>query len=107
MSGALSDPDGHAMVKQVRDYAAATFGAEAVVISARIEEEMIDLSPEDAAEFLGEIGVTDSGVSALIRAVYHLLGLRTYLTTGEKERNPRLDHHRRHQSPRRGRRHPW
>ena len=85
LSAALSDPDGHPMVKQVRDYAATTFGAEAVVISARIEEEMIDLSPEDAAEFLAEMGVTDSGVSALIRAVYHLLGLRTYLTTGEKE----------------------
>jgi len=82
---AVSNPDGHAMVKQVRDYAAATFGAESVVISARIEEELIDLSPEDTAEFLGEMGVTDSGVSALIRAVYHLLGLRTYLTTGEKE----------------------
>jgi ribosome-binding ATPase len=85
LGGAISDPDSHAMVKQVRDYAASTFGAESVVISARIEEEMIDLSPEDAAEFLGEMGVTDSGVSALIRSVYHLLGLRTYLTTGEKE----------------------
>jgi len=82
---AVSNPDGHAMVKQVRNYATTTFGAESVVISARIEEELIDLSPEDTAEFLGEMGVTDSGVSALIRAVYHLLGLRTYLTTGEKE----------------------
>lgn len=85
LGAAIADPDSHAMVKQVRDYAASTFGAEAVVISARIEEEMVDLSPGDAAEFLAEMGVKDSGVSALIRAVYHLLGLRTYLTTGEKE----------------------
>ncbi len=85
LGAAIADPDSHAMVKQVRDYAASTFGAEAVVISARIEEEMVDLSPEDAAEFLAEMGVKDSGVSALIRSVYHLLGLRTYLTTGEKE----------------------
>jgi len=85
LGAATADPDGHPMVKQVRDFAAAAFGAESVVISARIEEEMIDLSAEEAAEFLADMGVKDSGVSALIRAVYHLLGLRTYLTTGEKE----------------------
>jgi ribosome-binding ATPase YchF (GTP1/OBG family) len=73
------------MVKQVRNYAASTFGAEAIVISARIEEEMVDLEPEEAAEFLADMGVSDSGVSALIKSVYHLLGLQTYLTTGEKE----------------------
>ena len=85
LGDALENPDGHAMVKKVRDYAESTFGAEAIVISARIEEEMIDLEPEEAAEFLADMGVKDSGVSALIKAVYHLLGLRTYLTTGEKE----------------------
>ena len=42
-------------------------------------------SAEEAQEYLRDLGVTGSGVSALIRAVYHLLGLRTYLTTGEKE----------------------
>jgi len=46
---------------------------------------MIDLSSDDAAEYLAGIGAESSGVSNLIRAVYHLLGLRTYLTTGEKE----------------------
>jgi ribosome-binding ATPase YchF (GTP1/OBG family) len=40
---------------------------------------------EEADEFLKEMGVTDSGVSNLIRGVYHLLGLRTYLTTGVQE----------------------
>ncbi len=85
LADALENPDSHAEVAKVRAYAAEAHGAEAVVISARIEEEMIDLTPEEAAEFLADMGVKDSGVSALIRAVYHLLGLRTYLTTGEKE----------------------
>ena len=43
------------------------------------------VSDEEAREFLESLGVQDSGVSDLIRAVYHLLGLRTYLTTGVKE----------------------
>ncbi|MDF1660023.1 MAG: redox-regulated ATPase YchF [Verrucomicrobiales bacterium] len=85
LAEAQENPDGHAMVKKVRDYAASTFGAEAIVISARIEEEMVDLDPEEATEFLADMGIKDSGVSALIRGVYHLLGLRTYLTTGEQE----------------------
>jgi len=85
LAEAQENPDGHPMVKKVRDYAASTFGAESIVISARIEEEMIDLEPDEAAEFLADMGVKDSGVSALIKGVYHLLGLQTYLTTGEQE----------------------
>ncbi|MEO7933042.1 MAG: redox-regulated ATPase YchF [Chthoniobacterales bacterium] len=72
-------------VQAVRDYARAHFGTEAVVISAQIESELTDLSAEEATEFLKDLGVPESGVGSLIRAVYHLLGLRTYLTTGEKE----------------------
>lgn len=79
------NPDGHPMVAKVRQYAQEHHGAEAIVISARIEEEMCDLTPDEAAEFLADMGVTDSGVSSLIKGVYQLLGLRTYLTTGEKE----------------------
>ncbi|NNE92310.1 MAG: redox-regulated ATPase YchF [Verrucomicrobiales bacterium] len=85
LAAAQENPDGHEMVAKVRKYAAETHGAEAIVISARIEEEMIDLEPDEADEFLADMGVKDSGVSALIKSVYHLLGLRTYLTTGEKE----------------------
>src|SRR5207244_12058863 len=44
-----------------------------------------DLGENEAMEYLRGLGVEDSGVHALIRAVYHLLGLRTFLTTGEKE----------------------
>jgi ribosome-binding ATPase YchF (GTP1/OBG family) len=55
------------------------------VISAQIESELIDLEPEEATAFLKELGVEESGVGALIRATYHLLGLRTFFTAGEKE----------------------
>lgn len=72
-------------VRAVREYAAAHLASEAVVISAQIESELADLPAEEAREFLSGLGVTDSGVSLLIRAAYHLLGLRTYLTTGPKE----------------------
>ena len=72
-------------VDAVKAYAASHFATEAVVISAQIESELVDLSAEEAADYLQGIGVTSSGVSELIRAVYHLLGLRTYLTTGEQE----------------------
>ena len=44
-----------------------------------------DLGEEEAMEYLRGLGVEDSGTHAPIRAVYHLLGLRTFLTTGEKE----------------------
>ena len=72
-------------VRAVESYARSHFGSEAVVISAQIESELVDLSEAEAGEYLRDLGVESSGVSALIRAVYHLLGLRTYLTTGEKE----------------------
>src|SRR3954447_10416558 len=72
-------------VGAVQEYARNHFATEAVVISAQIESELVDLSEAEAQEYLRDLGVEGSGVSALIRAVYHLLGLRTYLTTGEKE----------------------
>ncbi|HEY2799442.1 MAG TPA: DUF933 domain-containing protein, partial [Chthoniobacterales bacterium] len=72
-------------VRAVEDYARHHFATEAIVISAQIESELVDLSDAEAQEYLRDLGVESSGVGALIRAVYHLLGLRTYLTTGEKE----------------------
>jgi len=75
----------YSAVKAVQDYAKSHFATEAVVISAQIESELVDLSEAEAQEYLRDLGVNESGVGALIRAVYHLLGLRTYLTTGEKE----------------------
>ena len=72
-------------VKAVQDYVRTHLATEAVVISAQIESELIDLPEEEAQEYLKDLGVEESGVGSLIRAVYHLLGLRTYLTTGEQE----------------------
>lgn len=72
-------------VKAVEEYARNHFATEAVVISAQIESELVDLSEEEARDYLRDLGVSGSGVRALIRAVYHLLGLRTFLTSGEKE----------------------
>ena len=72
-------------VNLVEDYARHHFATEAVVISAQIESELVDLKEQEALEYLRGLGVEDSGVHALIHAVYHLLGLRTFFTTGEKE----------------------
>ena len=81
----LATADTNPHVMKVRDYAKNHFACEAVVISAQIESDLIDLSAEEATAFLKELGVNESGVGALIRATYHLLGLRTYFTAGEKE----------------------
>ena len=72
-------------IRNVQDYAGQHFATEAVVISAQIESELVDLGENEAMEYLRDLGIEDSGVNVLIRAVYHLLGLRTFLTTGEKE----------------------
>ena len=81
----LATADQNAYVLKVREYVKTHLACEAVVISAQIESDLIDLSAEEAKDFLKELGVTESGVGVLIRATYHLLGLRTYFTAGEKE----------------------
>ena len=83
--GDLAGAEQNPFVTKVREYAAHHFACEAVVISAQIESDLIDLSEAEAKEFLRELGVNESGVGALIRATYHILGLRTYFTAGEKE----------------------
>ncbi len=85
LASATNDPDAHPLVGKVRAYAKESHNASAIVISANIESELTDLSPEEAGEYLSDLGVSDSGVSRLIKSVYDLLGLQTYLTTGEKE----------------------
>ncbi|MDZ4815368.1 MAG: redox-regulated ATPase YchF [Verrucomicrobiota bacterium] len=81
----LVQGDKNPYVQKVREYVKAHHDTEAVVISAQIEAELIDLSPEESTEFLKDLGVEESGVSALIRAAYKLLGLQTYFTLGPKE----------------------
>ena len=60
-------------------------GAAAVVISARIEEEVAQLAAGERAEFLGHLGLDEPGLDRLIRAGYALLGLITFFTAGPKE----------------------
>ncbi|MGR3485948.1 MAG: redox-regulated ATPase YchF [Paracoccaceae bacterium] len=75
---------GNAQSEKVAAMAAAQ-GAAHVVISARIEEEIAQLEPEEAEMFLGEMGLEEPGLDRLIRAGYDLLGLQTYFTVGPKE----------------------
>ena len=81
----LATADQNPYVQKVREYAKSHLACEAIVISAQIESDLVDLEPDDAKAFLADLGVKESGVGALIRATYHLLGLRTYFTAGEKE----------------------
>lgn len=81
----LASADSNPYVQKVRDYVKTHLACEAVVISAQIEAELIDLAPDEADAFLKDLGVSESGLGALIRSTYHLLGLRTYFTAGEKE----------------------
>ncbi len=75
---------GNALSAKVAEMAAAE-GNSHVVISARIEEELAQLEPEEAALFLSEMGLDEPGLDRLIRAGYALLGLQTYFTAGPKE----------------------
>jgi GTP-binding protein YchF len=64
---------------------AAAEGARAVIVSAAIEAEISQMPDADRAEFLGSLGLEDSGLDRIIRAGYALLGLITYFTCGPKE----------------------
>ena len=75
---------GNALSEQVFAKAAAE-GAEAVVVSAAIEAELVAMPAEDRGEFLAELGLDESGLSRVIRAGYKLLGLQTFFTAGPKE----------------------
>lgn len=59
--------------------------AEVVVLSARLEADLLALDEEDRAEYLGAHGLEESGINRLIRAGYRLLGLSTFFTASEKE----------------------
>jgi len=59
--------------------------AEAVFLDAKVESELIDLSPEEANELLASLGQEESGLDQLARIGFKTLGLQTYLTAGPKE----------------------
>jgi GTP-binding protein YchF len=75
---------GNALSAKVAELASRD-GAKTVVISARIESEIAMLAPEERAEFLETLGLTEPGLNRLIREAYALLGLQTYFTVGPKE----------------------
>ncbi len=71
-------------VQKVRELAAEQ-GSEVFVICAQIEQEIAELDDEEKAEFLEDLGLSESGLEKLIAASYHILGLQSYLTSGEDE----------------------
>lgn len=75
---------GNQHVEAVRELAAVD-GSDVVIISARIEEELAQLEPEEAQAFLADMGLEQPGLERLIRTGYHTLGLLTFFTAGEKE----------------------
>jgi len=75
---------GNALSSRVAEMAAEQGNAH-VIISARIEEEISQLEPDEALMFLEEMGLEEAGLDRLIRAGYELLHLETYFTVGPKE----------------------
>ena len=79
-----NDGADNAGVQAVREYAKET-GREVFAICAQIEEEISELDDEERQMFLDDLGLKESGLEKLIRASYHLLGLMSFLTSGEDE----------------------
>lgn len=77
--GVLSDAGRRA------ELAALVAPAQAVFLDAKVESELVDLSPDDAAELLASMGQDESGLDQLARIGFDTLGLQTYLTAGPKE----------------------
>lgn len=78
------DGAGNEYVKAVRDYAA-EYGSEVFAVCAQIEQEISELEEDERKMFLEDLGLSESGLDKLIRASYSLLGLISYLTSGEDE----------------------
>ena len=77
--------DNNPLLDRLKDFAKAHGNAPVVAICAKIEAELAEMSDEDRAEFLQELGQEEPGLNRLIRAGYQLLGLQTYFTAGVKE----------------------
>ena len=59
--------------------------AEAIFLDAKIESELVEMEPQEAREFLAEMGMDEPGLDHLARVAFNTLGLQTYLTAGPKE----------------------
>jgi GTP-binding protein YchF len=75
---------GSPLLERVREYAAAE-GAPVVPVCAALEAEIVELSDEEKAVFLEDLGLSEPGLNRVIRAAYELLGLQTFFTAGPKE----------------------
>ncbi|MGC3952962.1 MAG: redox-regulated ATPase YchF [Propionicimonas sp.] len=71
-----------ALIGQMRELVAP---AEAIFLDAKIESELIEMEPDEAREFLVEMGISEPGLDTLARVGYDTLGLQSYLTAGPKE----------------------
>lgn len=76
--------DGNQYVDKVREYALKE-KCEVITVSAKIEEELGELSSDERIEFLNDLGIKEAGLEKLITATYKLLGLATYFTAGTDE----------------------
>ena len=76
--------ESNAYVQQVKEYAKET-SSKVFVVSAKIEEEISQLEDSEKEEYLEALGIKESGLDKLIKASYDLLGLLSYLTSGEDE----------------------
>ncbi len=81
----LATAEENPYVQRVAEWARTHHGAGYCPICAKVEEELGDLPPEEARDYLAALGVEDSGCNRLIRGAYRLLDLASYFTTGEKE----------------------
>ena len=79
-----NDGADNAHVQAVRKYAAEQ-NSEIFVICAQIEEEISELDDDEKKMFLEDLGLKESGLEKLVKASYHLLGLMSFLTSGEDE----------------------
>ena len=80
----ISDPSSNEYYQKVKEFAEKE-NSECIAICAKIEEELSSLSKEEKAEFLNDLGISQSGLDQIISATYHLLGLRTFFTVGKPE----------------------
>ena len=71
-------------IEKIKELAAKE-NAELISLCAKTEEELVNMPPEDREMFKQELGIDISGLDKLIRASYHLLGLISFITAGEKE----------------------
>ncbi len=74
----------NAYVTQLRQFVSETED-EIIKVSASLEAELVTLAEDERQEYLSELGISETGLNLLARSCFDLLGLQTYLTTGEKE----------------------